>query len=178
MQWRIMGGVVFLFVLVCGINACEETQKPPTAHTIVLKGSAYDRGFEHGKTFSSHIHSIYTRLLTSSIIPYLNREQMNIAPILNKYKEVQFLDGRFSYQMMLESGKLMYDYYIPDEYREEMRGIADGSGLSLDEVIVLNTFYDTMMGFRAVVTFIQNIQEPVIRNLEVTNAADTDTIGQ
>lgn len=162
---------VTLLILILPI-ACETAEKPPTAHTIYLKGDAYERGYQHGQRFSAHIRSLYTRLLTTSIIPFLNREQMSIAPCLSKYNQCEYRNGQFSYRMLLESGQHLYDNYTPEIYKEEMRGIADGAGVDLGMIIILNTFMDTMLAFRAIVMFIQGIQEPYIESLDFVMAAD------
>lgn len=163
-----------LLVLVLGA-ACAPATEPPSAHVAVFEGSPYDRGFEHGTRFSPQIRSLYTRLLTSSILPYLNREQLSIAPVLVVYNRPEYLDGKFSGAMLLESGQSLIDSgYIPAAYIDEMQGIADGAGMTFDEILILNTFFDTMLGFRAIVSFIQEIQRPYIPLVEALAACDAD----
>ena len=154
---------------------CAPATEPPNAHVAVFEGTAYERGFEHGMRFSGQIRSLYTKLLASSIIPYLNREQISIAPVLIVYNRPEYLDGQFSYRMLLESGHSLCDNgHISEEIQEEMQGIADGAGMTFDEILIMNTFFDTMMGFRAIVSFIQQIQEPYITLVEVVADCDTD----
>jgi hypothetical protein len=166
--------LVVLFFMVVLTPGCDETSQPSTVQTIVLKGSPYDRGLQHGKAFKPYIRSLYTRLLTNSIVPYLNREQLNIAPVLNKYNDPQYQGGQFSAQMLLESGRYMKDKAIPEEYVDEIRGIADGAEMEFDEILSLNTFFDTMMSFRSIVLFIQNIQHPYIQSLSFGEELDSD----
>jgi len=159
-----------LFALTLVSAGCQQPEPPTTVHTLVLTGSPYERGLEHGRRFGPHIRSLYTRLLENSIMPYLNREQMNIAPVLPTYKKPQYRDGMFSYYLLYESGQHLFDHYLPEALKEEMRGISDGSGVGLDKIIILNTFFDTMMAFRGMVLFIQFIQEPYLASLEFQSA--------
>ncbi len=157
-----------------GPIGCQAAEEPGNVQILILRGDAYQRGLQQGQQLSAHIRSLYTRLLTASIMPFLNREQLNIAPILNVYNQPEYLDGQFSYRMLLESGQNLYDNFLPEHIRQELQGIADGAGMSLDQVIVLNTFFDTMMAFRAVVLFIQNIQEPYLASFAALDGLDAD----
>lgn len=154
------------------LSACEEAHEPSYIHTATLEGSAYQRGFEHGRLFGPDIKSLYTRLLTNSILPFLNREQISIAPILKVYNGPAYVSDEFSLRMLLESGRNLFDHHIPRDIRWEMRGIADGAGIDLDDVIVLNTFVDTMMAFRAVVIFIKHIQTPYVTSFGFSGMDD------
>jgi|GEM_PF-456811 len=157
------------------LSACQVAQEPDYVVVDFFKGTAYERGFQHGERHATRIKSLYTRLLTNSIVPYLNREQVNIAPVLPVYQKPEFDNGQFSYLMLLRSGQYLIEQgYIADEFVCEMRGIADGSGMDFKEILILNTFFDTMMGFRSVVLFIQGIQEPYITNLSFGDALASD----
>ena len=79
----------------------------------------------------------------------------------------------FSYMMMLQSAQYMLDPVdndgnpiegagIPADAQQEMQGIADGSGVPYEDILVLNTFLDTMLSFRAITFFIKLIQAPTI----------------
>ncbi len=154
--------------------ACEPAEKPTNVHIVYLRGDPYQRGFEHGKQLSAHIRSLYTKLLASSILPFLNREQLNITPVLPVYAQPEYTDGRFSFKMLLESGEHLLEHYLPEDYRREMEGIADGSGMDFDQVLVLNTFFDTMLGFRSIVAFIQLIQQPYIDSFSLLDGPAAD----
>jgi len=167
--------VLALACLSPALQSCRTAQEPSYVHMAVLKGNPYERGLEHGRLFSAEIKSLYTRLLASSILPYLNREQISIAPILKVYDGEEYRDGTFSYKMLLESGRHLYDNHIPESIKEEMWGISDGSGVNLDEIIVLNTFMDTMMAFRAVVLFIKHIQTPYVKSIEFMGGIGSDS---
>jgi len=170
--------VVHGLLLVClassGLSGCSTAEEPSKVQVIILEGTPYERGFQHGQQLSAHIKSLYTRLLASSILPFLNREQLNIAPVLPVYSQPEYLGGKFSFLMLLESGQYLYDHHMPEAYQQELHGIADGAEMEFEEVLVLNTFFDTMLGFRAIVMFILGIQEPYIESFTVLSDLTTD----
>lgn len=154
---------------------CESAQEPSTAQIVRLEGASYERGLAHGQQMCDRIRSLYTRLLDNSLLPYLNREQGNVGSVLTVYHTEPYQEGRFSYQMLLESGMNLYEHHMPEAYQQELQGVADGCDrVSFDEIIVLNTFVDTMLGFRAVTMFIQQIQTPFIASLGFVNGPTVD----
>jgi len=152
--------------------ACREAEQPAYYEVVTLSGTPYERGFTHGLRFASRIRSLYTSLLTNSLLPYLNREQPDIEAVLTEYQKPIYDNGQFSYQLMLQSGQNLAKF-IPDEYMEEMRGIADGAALPFDQVLILNTFLDTMLGFRAITFFIRQLQSPYIQSVEFAGGSPT-----
>ena len=161
-----------LFSLGCDIQSAEQ---PPYTEQIVLRGTPYERGFQHGERFSSKIKSLYTMMLTNSIYPYLNRERKDVASVMLRYQEEEYLDGSFSYKMMLRSGEELAKT-MPQQYVEEMHGIADGAGVPYEQVLILNTFFDTLMGFRGITFYIKLIQAPSIQLIEFIADIDDDGI--
>jgi hypothetical protein len=155
--------------LVLFLLGCSEARPPETVEICELTGSPYQRGFQHGKRFSHKIQSIYTTLLENSLLPFLNREQKDIASFLSEYQKPLYDDGRFSYEMLLQSGRHLEEQLEQEypEYVEEMRGIADGSGVDYDKILILNTFVDTMLAFRSITFFIRQIQAPFIVSVEI-----------
>ncbi|MDP8223378.1 MAG: carcinine hydrolase/isopenicillin-N N-acyltransferase family protein [Candidatus Lernaella stagnicola] len=159
-----------------------ESSQPPYYETYTVTGTSYERGFQHGEHFASKIRSMYTRLLSTSIFPYLNRERADVASVMLRYQDEEIYgDGKFSYQMMLESGWDLLEY-IPDEYIEEMQGIADGANLPFEQILVMNTFFDTLMGFRSITFFIKLQQSPSLLSVEVvgtdSDGCDNDGDGE
>ena len=166
------------FALLCG--SCGPDPKPPTREFVRLKGTPYERGFQHGEQLQSKIKSFYTTLLTASLFPYLGREQPDIATFLTEYSKDRYQDGRFAYELLLDNAKSL-ERGIPTAAREEMRGIADGSGLSYDEVLVLNTFVDSTLAVRGIALAIRLSRAPIVERVEIagleSDGADNDGDG-
>jgi hypothetical protein len=164
-------------ILTCWlVGACAPAAKQPKYYEVVeLSGSPYERGRQHGEHLASKIKSLYTTLLTTSIFPYMNRERPDVADVLLRYQEERYLHGHFSYQMMVESGRNLYQT-LPQDYRDELRGIADGSGMTLDEILILNTFVDTLLGFRSIVNFIKLIQAPQLLSVSFIDGPASDGV--
>jgi hypothetical protein len=162
------------------LGSCTADPAPPTRETVILKGSAYERGLQHGQQLSSKIKSFYTTLLTSSLFPYLGREQPDIATLLKNYNDPRYQDGQFAYQLLLESAKSL-EHSLPLAARDELRGISDGSGLSYDQVLVLNTFVDSTLAVRGIALAIRLSRAPVLERIEFvgldTDGADNDDDG-
>ncbi len=163
--------------------ACQPAKQPPYAEVAVLTGSAYDRGYQHGRRFAAKIDSLYEMLIETSLVPFLNREQDDVMAFLTHYQSEEYQNGRFSYQMMLESGKNLLDGLrdTHPEVIEELRGLADGvgvegTGLTFDDILVLNTFVDTMLSFRSVTAFIKQLQSPKLIDFEVMADLSADGV--
>ena len=173
------GAVASVLVLlsVSGLlPSCKAAKQPPYVEVIVLEGTAYERGFQHGQQLASKIQSLYTMLIETSIIPYLNREQKDVASILQEYQAPQYDNGEFSYQLLLQSAQHLEEF-LKDQYPqyvEEMHGISDGSGVPYEKVLILNTFVDTMMAFRTVTLFVRQLQAPRIVEWELLEAPAED----
>lgn len=163
MRW--FGRWLLLLLLAPG---CGPARQPDYTDVVVLRGSPYQRGFQHGQLLESKIRSLYYKLLDTTLMPYLNREQDDVKSFLVEYQDPLYDDGQFSYQMMLQSGESLFRILQQEapEYVEEMRGIADGSGMSFARILVLNTFVDTMLAFRSVTFFIRQLQSPRMLEME------------
>jgi hypothetical protein len=150
--------------------ACAPQQAPATREEITLTGAPYDRGLSHGTQLRSKIRSFYTTLLTNSLYPYLSREQPDIASLLTEYQKPRYQDGNFAYALLLDSAKSV-ERTLNRATREELQGIADGSGLTYDEVLILNTFVDTVLAVRGVALAIRQGRAPVLESVELVGAA-------
>ncbi len=190
--------MLFVLALITICIACDEAKQPSHFEIMVLEGTPYERGFKHGERFSNRIRSLYASLLPNSLLPYLNREQEDVSDVLLEYKvdENEDLDSYyeawekeclagctdrcrekcgFSYLLMKESGENL-EKDIPQEYIDEMHGIADGSGMPYEEILILNTLFDTMLTFRAITFFIRQIQSPYIQEIEFVTDLEHDEI--
>ena len=160
------------------LSSCKygyEAKQPAYYEIFHVKGTPYERGYQHGEHFAEKITSIYNMLLVNSIYPYLNREQDDVSSVLLLYRTEEYADGRFSYKFMLESAHALAET-MPDPFMEEMQGIADGSGLTMDEILILNTFFDSLMGFRAITFFIKLIQGPMLLGVECVGGLESDGV--
>lgn len=83
---------------------------------IHLKGSPYDRGYQHGRLLKDQIAA-------------------NIA----NYIDVQRPGAQERTSAFLENVPKLLSY-TPDSYKEEMQGLADGSGIPLAKIQLLNLF--------------------------------------
>ncbi len=187
--------LVAMFLSLILICSCDESEEPPHAYVAVLEGSAYERGFQHGEMLSHRIKSLYATLLPNSLMPYLTREQPDIASVLVEYKTAEnkpdsyyahFMEEclasctercsekcSFSYLLMRDSAYNL-EKFLSDDIVSEMKGISDGSDMPYEEILILNTFLDTMLAFRAITLFIKQLQAPFILSYEVLADMDSD----
>ena len=168
-------------LLATALAACGPLKKPPTREAIEVRGSAYDRGLSHGTQLRSKVRSFYTTLLTNSLFPYLSREQPDIASFLPEYAAERYQNGNFAYELLLDSAKNI-ERSLNRATREELQGVADGSGMSYDQILVLNTFFDTVLAVRGVALAIRLARAPLVRSVEFvgadTDGVDNDNDGQ
>jgi len=149
-----------------GLCACSEqgTAEPPSYHVITVEGSPYERGFQHGRELAGEIRYFYTKFLTAGILPWFNREKSTVDAVLTEYQKPEYDNGQFAYKTLLMSGEnLLLD--TPEEYVQEMQGVADGSGVPFDRILILNTFLDTLYGMRALIFVIRNLQDPRLQSV-------------
>lgn len=98
----------------CKGAAFEIYKEIPLLH---LSGTPYEMGYQHGK-------------LLGPQIARLNQFYLDVLMGTGKKREKAF---QFVKKM---------EPYIPKEYIEEMKGIADGAGLSYDTILFAHTFLD------------------------------------
>jgi len=159
-----------LVLLAATLVACAPQTPPATREEVTLTGAPYDRGLSHGTQLRSKIRSFYTTLLTNSLYPYLSREQPDIASLLTEYQKERYQNGQFAYELLLDSAKSV-ERTLSRATREELQGIADGSGLTYDEVLILNTFVDTVLAVRGVALAIRQGRAPKLESVELVGAA-------
>lgn len=154
---------------------CQEIKPPAHRETVFLEGTAYARGFTHGQKLSTKIKSFYTTTFTASLFPYLSREQPNLATLLKEYSKDAYLEGRFAYQVLLESAKRQ-EKSIPRALREEMKGIADGSGMSYEQILILNTFVDSVLSIQGLASALAFGKAPRLQKIELLGTVNNDGI--
>jgi len=151
-------------------SACAPLEAPSTRETLVLTGTAYERGLQHGTQLRSKIRSFYTTLLTNSLFPFLSREQPDIATLLKEYENERYANGQFAFELLRDSAKAV-ERNLGREGRDELKGIADGSGLTYDEVLILNTFVDTTLAVRGIALAIRQGRAPQVLSIEFLGAS-------
>lgn len=117
--------ILFSFLLLCVLPLQSELLKTEGEgyletrenQTILhVKGSPYEMGFQHGKLLQEQI--------ARNIATYIDTPQAQgsgkVSDFIKKIPEVLT--------------------FIPEHFKEEMQGIADGSGLPLQKIIILNLF--------------------------------------
>jgi len=87
---------------------------------LYVSGSSYDMGYQHGFLLKNETHANF-RTFCHWII-----------------------DKEFSYDELVEKWNIMKPY-LPQCYIDEMQGMADGSGLSLENISVLNVGFYLMV---------------------------------
>jgi isopenicillin-N N-acyltransferase-like protein len=127
--------ILFAHALICLLTLClslngdvsrrwwgegylEESQtKDGTRVRILhLKGTPYEMGFQHG--------TLLKDLIKKNVAEFIDSPQPALASRANGLKE--------------NLPKLLS--YSPARFKEEMQGVADGSGVSMQKIIALNTF--------------------------------------
>lgn len=85
-------------------------------YVLHLKGSSYERGYQHGFLLRKLIHR--------NIATYINKTESPVPGRIEEFtKNVPTLLS-----------------FVPEHFKQEMQGIADGSGASIEKIIALNLF--------------------------------------
>lgn len=169
-EWRRRAVAVAWCAALAG---CYEASPPPALRRLELTGGPYQRGLQHGQALASEIRSFYTTMLATSLLPYLNREQADIAAVLKAYDPTlhpEYGGGQFSLRLLSESADEL-EKSIPQDLRDEMHGIAAGAGVPYAHILLLNTFVDSTLTARAITYFLRKLQSPSILFVEFDTSA-------
>lgn len=104
----------------CGNGFLEQIDGHPVLH---VKGSPYDIGFQHGRLLRDHVHAVVRYLLD------VKAKDMTI--------EVLGVPG-VGPQAIISLIQATQQDFIPEWYDDELRGLADGSGVPLADLRVCN----------------------------------------
>jgi predicted choloylglycine hydrolase len=91
---------------------------------VYLEESGYNTGLNHGKLLKDQVQEV-VRILKDDIL------------------QVRTFSGFFIQTYLLQKAKA-FDAYIPQIYREEMKGIAEGAGVSYNDILLINTYDDLL----------------------------------
>ncbi len=110
-------------------KACfEEINKVKVLH---LKGKPYEMGYQHGYLLAEKIDLMVNRTLLATAAYVAAQTGSD----LNKAEEILWM------------GQKAAEPFLPQEFKEEMKGIADGAkdagvNVTLDQILLWNTNYD------------------------------------
>jgi hypothetical protein len=129
--------VVFLFILLflpLSIKAKEsllegaKLRKEKDVLILHLKGGPFKRGYQQGYLLKEYIRDLYHDYFLGELLKSASSSKIKRFLLLQYFK--------FKAKQL--------EKYIPQEYREEMKGIARGSILSYNKILLMHTFLDTM----------------------------------
>jgi hypothetical protein len=105
----------------CGAGFLEEQDGQRILH---LAGTPYEMGYQHGALLKEDVHALVRFLLDV------------------KAKDLKFELGELKLKpdakLLISSIAAAQKKFIPDWYYEELRGLADGSGVSYQEILICN----------------------------------------
>ncbi|MCA9771267.1 MAG: hypothetical protein KC466_02595 [Myxococcales bacterium] len=141
-----------------------------------LGGTPEELGIEHGRMLSGDINNFYTDFLRNAIFPFLNRERDGIAGLFEFYTDnPAYAGAKFGRQLLLDAAKLIVED-MPQEFKDELDGIAAGSGLPIEDVLILNTFFDALTSVLNVNGILSSLDTPRLTQVVFTEALLTDGI--
>ncbi len=97
---------------------------------LYLSGTPYEMGYQHGALLKDKIKDIFS----NHILRYLASEEQ---------KQKRKFFPHIPLLKYFRSRAEALDRYIPKEYKEELKGLAEASGLSYKDILLMHTFLDT-----------------------------------
>jgi len=104
------------------IPSPEKKQIIGNITVINLEGTAYEIGYQNGVLVKEEINEILDEAFSQYLPGKSLKSRLVRLFIFGLVKKI--------------------DKEIPDEYRQEMQGVADGAGRSYDDILLMNTFID------------------------------------
>ena len=104
----------------CGAGFLEEVGGHAVLH---VAGTPYEMGFQHGRLLREHVHAVVRFLLDEKA------KEMTA--------EVAGME-LMSPQLIIQGIQVVQQPFLPDWYDEELRGLADGSGVPLADIRTAN----------------------------------------
>lgn len=118
--------VLFFLILICTISFgfSELISEQGEGHlekqkgTLILhlKGTPYERGFQHGTLLKEQI--------ARNIATYIDQPKSDIPGRVESFAQ--------NISLLMS--------FVPEHFKEEMQGLADGSGVPLQKIVILNLF--------------------------------------
>jgi predicted choloylglycine hydrolase len=120
--WHLPAVLALLAMAIGGAAATPWiTSNPP--RIVQLRGTHREIGLQHGRLLHAEIRALYDAYIVHGLVE----------------KEHQSIEG-------LTKVARHYEPFIPAALREELHGIAEGAGLPYDQILVMNTFADALLG--------------------------------
>jgi hypothetical protein len=111
----------------CGAGFLEEVDGARVLH---VEGTPYEMGFQHGALMKDEIRALVRFLFDVKAKEFSEQLQVDLGGGLLKLKP----DAKAIIGTITEIQKK----HVPPAYFEEMRGVADGSGVAYDEIVKAN----------------------------------------
>jgi predicted choloylglycine hydrolase len=102
-------------------------------YVVKLEGSPYQIGLEQGKLFKTQIQDVYKIYLNELVYKKWIKEYAILKGVSDAYANPQKAMAKFAKTIEKD---------IPPDYIEEMKGLAEGSGLPYEEVLNMSSHVD------------------------------------
>ena len=110
----------------CGAGFLEVVDGSKVLH---LRGNPYEMGYQHGSLMRQDIHDLVRFLLDVKAEEFGERLKIDLGPIGAIRPDARAILGTIT---------RIQRPYLPEWYREELRGVADGSGMDFEEILLAN----------------------------------------
>lgn len=128
--------VVFAALLaVLSVSASAEGKRyeKDGFHIAVLEGTPYEMGLQQGQLFKEEINVVYDKYLKELVLDNWFKKYALLRGNQKAYKDPE--------KALIEFAK-SNEKFVPEEYREEMRGIAEGAGVPYELVLGMSVHVD------------------------------------
>ncbi len=98
-----------------------------------LKGTPHELGLQQGTIYKQEINDVYKIYLNEMVYKKWVKEYAILKGKSNAYANPKAAVIKFAKSI---------EQYIPEEYREEMKGLAEGAGLKYEEVLAMSAHVD------------------------------------
>jgi predicted choloylglycine hydrolase len=130
----VVSAVFAMLLQAAPARAAGALDKADGIYVLTLEGSHYDMGFQQGSLLKDEITLVYKEYLYKKVFEEWTKQ----FAILGKGGPKAYSNPRGA---LLDHAKAM-EPFIPEEFKEEMHGLADGAGLKYEDVLILSSHVD------------------------------------